>query len=336
MPIKVFLDNDSRYTAETHLMAAYDRQALWDELGCRGIERVVDGKDSDLVLAPGSSLQENLRPSTVVIEKVDGCQLSLKKWLSNPNVLSWIKMYRYADSSVYKLPLAGGRIFTRHLTDSIVGDESELPVGFEKITLGLTFLHYERHVRQQEIALSAELNQDREIDVFFAGTTEYKSSSPNMSASLITEHRQSLVKYLSELNGLNTVYGSSRMLSGKEYISTLQNAKITISPWGWGEACFRDYEAMLHGCEVIKPATYEMKSNPSIFNEDNMTFCNPHWTGLETLIKDRLATWGERAEQRKQTQRLVLDAMSITYQASILEQILGQAYAAKSLMAEAS
>jgi spore maturation protein CgeB len=42
-------------------------------------------------------------------------------------------------------------------------------------------------------------------------------------------------------------------------------SKICISPFGYGEICWRDFEAILCGCLLIKPDMSHVETNPDIF-----------------------------------------------------------------------
>jgi len=46
-----------------------------------------------------------------------------------------------------------------------------------------------------------------------------------------------------------------RSIHTARYFKFSHLSKIIISPWGHGELCFRDFEAMLDDCVLIKPRT---------------------------------------------------------------------------------
>ena len=87
----------------------------------------------------------------------------------------------------------------------------------------------------------------------------------------------------------------------------MAKARITVSPWGWGDACYRDYEALLCQTEVIKPQGYPVRSIPDIYMQpgDCIHYVPPTWEGMEAAIDGILQTWDERQEAR-QTMRDIL------------------------------
>jgi len=58
------------------------------------------------------------------------------------------------------------------------------------------------------------------------------------------------------------------------YWQHLMNARIVISPWGYGASCWRDYEAIIAGCHLVKPPCNFVLQSPDIYNENYMKFCN--------------------------------------------------------------
>lgn len=49
------------------------------------------------------------------------------------------------------------------------------------------------------------------------------------------------------------------------FISELRHAKICFSPFGYGEVCWRDYEAIMAGAVLLKPDTGHIETHPDIF-----------------------------------------------------------------------
>lgn len=72
-----------------------------------------------------------------------------------------------------------------------------------------------------------------------------------------------------KINELSDKYsiGNSGNLKFSQYFKELRESKITFSPFGYGEVCWRDYEAMLSGSLLLKPRMDHMFSEPDIFVE---------------------------------------------------------------------
>ncbi|MEM8783066.1 MAG: glycosyltransferase [Planctomycetota bacterium] len=60
------------------------------------------------------------------------------------------------------------------------------------------------------------------------------------------------------------------------YLLELTLAKMTVSPFGWGEVCFRDYEAVACGSLLIKPSMDHLRTSPDIYRPDE-TYVPVRW-----------------------------------------------------------
>ncbi len=71
---------------------------------------------------------------------------------------------------------------------------------------------------------------------------------------------------LNKASALSTDYAVAQgSLPRAKYLLELGRSKITFSPFGYGEICWRDYEAMALGSLLIKPDMSHLKVNPDIF-----------------------------------------------------------------------
>ena len=61
-----------------------------------------------------------------------------------------------------------------------------------------------------------------------------------------------------------------------EYMDEMQRSKMCFSPFGFGEVCWRDYEAVVAGALLIKPNMYHVVTDPNIFVE-NYSYVSVKW-----------------------------------------------------------
>jgi hypothetical protein len=54
-------------------------------------------------------------------------------------------------------------------------------------------------------------------------------------------------------------------LSLKEYLAELRQSKMCFSPFGYGEVCWRDFEAMMTGSLLLKPDVSHLVTDPDVF-----------------------------------------------------------------------
>lgn len=79
-------------------------------------------------------------------------------------------------------------------------------------------------------------------------------------------YRQMRAEAILKVNALSPSY---TVVTGKvslyKYLLDLARSKITFSPFGYGEVCWRDYEAFALGSLLLKPDMGHLKTNPKIF-----------------------------------------------------------------------
>lgn len=86
----------------------------------------------------------------------------------------------------------------------------------------------------------------------------------------------------------NTLRDDDRFLHGvvspKKYRQELASVRAVFSPFGYGEICFRDFEATHAGAVLIKPDMSHLQTWPNIF-EPNVTYQPVHWDGSDAVAR---------------------------------------------------
>jgi hypothetical protein len=89
----------------------------------------------------------------------------------------------------------------------------------------------------------------------------------------------------------------SGLVPKKQYNQEIKNIQAVLSPFGWGEICYRDIESVLNGAVLIKPDMSHLETWPDLFRE-NETYVPVQWDGsdlvekAEALLAD--ASWMDR------------------------------------------
>lgn len=213
----------------------------------------------------------------LVIERGDSAEVRKRRILAHPSVTTFVKMYCYKKLENHNEEAIRGRVFLKYIATPeefakyAKKPEQITPEDFSKIVPGFNFMHYKRLEPLFELLKTAEVKpkNDRIIDMFFAGTTEYVKNTiafdhEIIAGQLINQHRQHCIEEIEEFgrNGYNVEVIRGRGLKFNEYIKKLLDTKIIPSPFGWGEMCHRDYEAELCGCIVKKPFFDEIIHSP--------------------------------------------------------------------------
>jgi hypothetical protein len=155
--------------------------------------------------------------------------------------------------------------------------------------------------------------QDRPIDVFFAGTIYNDlTASANAKKGLwefLAWHRSHAIDAIKKIKNINAYVLEGKALPFDEYLKTIQSTKIVVSPWGYGEWCYRDYETIHCGAILIKPDSSFVESIPDIY-QNNITYiaCKPDFSDLQDLVRHILDHYDEYTAMREYAKKVVKDA----------------------------
>lgn len=92
-------------------------------------------------------------------------------------------------------------------------------------------------------------------------------------------------------------------VSFKKYNDELHNSKMGISPFGWGEICYRDFEIMIAGAILIKPDVSHLETYPDYFI-GHETYIPTRWDhkDLPQIITDVEKNYSDYLHISKQAQ----------------------------------
>ena len=135
------------------------------------------------------------------------------------------------------------------------------------------------------------MNQNKQIDVCAIYQAEHKYNEDHKVRNDLhyTTHRKGV------WDKLDSKYNTRKdKLPYQEYIQTLYNSKVAISPFGMGELCFRDFECMQFGTIIIKPDMSIVNTTPNIYI-DNETYIsvNYDWSNLTEKVDYVLSNFKE-------------------------------------------
>lgn len=169
--------------------------------------------------------------------------------------------------------------------------------------------------------LAQRLNHGRRpIDVFYRGQSRDEGT--------VKIHRDSMIQKAQEAChelGLNCLVENStrNRWTRKKYYESCMNSKIMLSPYGFGETCYRDFEAILAGCEWIKPDCRHILTAPDIYREDNHVYCQPDWADMREALERAISRWDTQQSERQRERDLVLGARTPRQIATQFKDVLG-------------
>jgi len=159
-----------------------------------------------------------------------------------------------------------------------------------------------------------DFNQERPVDASFACTMRV-NEFPGF-------HRQQALRRLKAVRGYNIAI-ETKWLQKKDYFKLLKSSKIVISPWGLGEWCWRDYEAIHTGAILIKPDTSFVQAVPDLYQNDLYYVpCKADFSDLGEKIAYVLKNYSKFIEMRKRAKKLLVDNWNHEMHAKKLAQAL--------------
>lgn len=120
-------------------------------------------------------------------------------------------------------------------------------------------------------------------------------------------------KLFLEVIGDNATFLSGRV-PRRQYDRELRSVQAVLSPFGWGEVCYRDFESVIGGNVLVKPDMSHLETWPDIFTPDE-TYVSVAWDGSDlvqqvtSLLSDdnRMRRISRAAQERYRASLDVMD-----------------------------
>ncbi len=77
--------------------------------------------------------------------------------------------------------------------------------------------------------------------------------------------RRPAVEILESLQGSREILLPRGRVPQDQYAQEMMDSRISVSPFGYGEICWRDFEAIAYGCLLFKPSMDHIECYPDIF-----------------------------------------------------------------------
>jgi len=188
---------------------------------------------------------------------------------------------RYADMTVGDTNLMD--YYSRRYGLQPPTTQHEFPLGFErKLTIGTNFC-VSPHMLDRFMTRPPERDRHHDVHARIAvrGTDWYQRM------------RQEALDLARSVKGVRTV--SEGRVSQRQFFDELARSKICFSPFGYGEVCWRDFEAVFSGALLLKPRMDHVCMEPNIF-VDGQTYVALEWDGsdYEEKVRHYLAHEPER------------------------------------------
>jgi hypothetical protein len=214
------------------------------------------------------------------------------------------------DRSAYARPYYGGRTYTdyyhRHADVNDLDVIWSSPLNADQIqklrvswNLGLSpFVDYRTNLIMRllpralpRVKINPRITDDVLSNVHERTTVVTARMSTNYARPSIAYQRKTIAGVL------HTTGVPTSRIPARSYFRELLHSQYAVSPFGWGEVCIRDFEAVLHGCVLVKPDMDHIETWPNIYIK-NKTYIPLSWdlTFFDEWINDFLCASQYRDE----------------------------------------
>lgn len=227
-------------------------------------------------------------PREIQVDMLEACDVYFKKQILR-------------DVSGYLRPVYGKRMITEYF-NSNYGIEDENPdwaplvptdlVGKIHLSwnLGIGVYPKTRFRRLLAMRLSA-IGAITACSLFFNDPHSYawspqkqlKASAlfgSNFTRNTVSFHRR---RFIEEMAKRPELFITGK-LPLREYNIVMKTAIAAVSPFGWGEICFRDFEALINRSVLLKPDMSHIRTWPDVYRA-NETYIPLHWGGEDLVEK---------------------------------------------------
>lgn len=179
----------------------------------------------------------------------------------------YVKKHAFADRSAYTRAYVGRSNLTdyaaRQFGFDFSGDRVPEAIGLPaqevaKIRVGWNIALDDKIVELAGRLAAQPQSVERDIDVMCR-------ASSSKDGTLLYAMRHPATHAIEALAGHFKVLAPTRQVGQAEYYKEMLRSKMCLSPFGYGELCWRDFEAALCGCLLLKPSMEHVETVPDIF-----------------------------------------------------------------------
>lgn len=188
----------------------------------------------------------------------------------------YVKKHIFADTRNYLRPYIGKSNLTDHVARTF-------GISFAEDPIPETRPVPEEHLHKLVLGWNIGLD-DKIVDLAnrtAAGPAVAKDVDLVCRASVPRTHwiyplRHPVLEHLQGLAGRFNVLAPTDRVPQDQYYREMLRSRICVSPFGYGEICWRDFEAVACGCLLVKPDMSHLRTRPSIF-EPGETYVPVRW-----------------------------------------------------------
>ena len=285
-----------------------------------GVDMSPNVLNPDVILHTWASYQgvEETRPHILMTCDDGGIVASFRNIAANPASVGIVKgsMYKWSDVQAVNSQCWYHGEILRQAFEIPSPQPEPMPIPNQnKFALYCGLVNSGRTDPLAEVGFDP--NQHRPIKVFsslnhfYHGSQEFEQHRTLARDSILEWAKQD-----SSTVVVGTSYEVTRAFRHTDYCNMMKVSRVIVSPWGYGEFCHRDYEAILAGCVLVKPDTSFSDTWPELEAGKHYVPCRPDFSDLHAAIKSALSPEWYNSDRRVALRNHVLQAWNPTITAA--------------------
>jgi len=222
-----------------------------------------------------------------------------------------IKKHIFADTRTYAETFVGKSNLTDHSSktygtsfsdDPIPRSGGLVPDQIRKIVLGWNIAQDDK-IADLATDIPVQATQGvRDIDILCRASVPPGTWTYGM--------RNAAVQAIMTMSGSHRIHAPTDRVPQAEYYSEMLRARLSVSPFGYGELCWRDFESILCGSLLVKPDMSHLKTWPDLFVPFE-TYLSVRWdySNLKDVCAPSLADESARLKMASNARSRLLDAL---------------------------
>ena len=245
--------------------------------------------------------QRHPRARLVFLDPCAPTDLRFASWIGD-RVDLYVKKHVLRDRSAYDRPTMGDTNLTdwygKYYGENLPQTHFPIPAGFmDKLIVGPSFVTAPYMLPRFRAISRRPMSGKRRYDLHARlGGVGTRNAYEKMRADA-----QKLVGTLKDVKVTPQTFARKWA-----YMRELGQSKICFSPFGYGEVCWRDYEAVFSGALLMKPDMAHLETVPNVFVA-NETYVPLHWDFRD--LPDVIAQYLGNEPQRLRIATQAWDAM---------------------------
>ena len=305
-PVKVKIEYHPRLYAANQVLPLLEYEPYLE-----GVRYVSSGEDILLIQDEVLDQEkfEKQKTPIIIIERADSSTITkpnVRKWIEDPKVVSVFKTTVALSKEFHHYPRYHYSLIGEHVERQPMSNRA-----IDKIKCIIPICLMSKYLQMRK--LPVDLKSTRIYDAVYIA---------NLNNSL--NHRKQFWDSLKDDN-LNIIRSQTK-LGPQDWNYILMKSKVCVSPWGYGEMCYRDLDAIYCGCVLIKPNSGHMKSYPNIFTNENYLPCKIDSSDLIEKVREVAENWDAYYSMREKSRNLLVNFLDWKKRAKEFSNIIIECY----------